>query len=97
MQMMSKASTASCSIIKLIETICFNLNIMTPEKKLCQIKRTDRDSNLQSQKIQLLLEPIVDKKVTFITRRLNHSATQCNNQAERKRFFYIYSERQGGL
>ena len=48
-------------------TICFSLNITTPEKKLCQIKRPDRDLNLQSQKIQLLLEPIVDKKVRFIT------------------------------
>ena len=41
---------------------------MTSEKKkLCQIKRPDRDSNLESQKVQLLLEPIVDKKVRFIT------------------------------
>ena len=40
---------------------------MTPEKKLYQIKRPDRDSNLQSQTIQQLLEPIVDKKVRFIT------------------------------
>ena len=68
---------------------------MTPEKKLCQIKGPDRDSNLQSKKTQLLLEPIVDKKVTFITRRLNHLATQCHNQAERKGLFYIYSERRG--
>ena len=36
---------------------------MTPEKKLCQIKRPDRTSDLQSQKVQLLLEPVVDKKV----------------------------------
>ena len=54
-------------MIKLFETICFNLNIMTPEKKLCQIKKPDRDSNLQSQKIQLLFETIVDKNVRFIT------------------------------
>ena len=31
-----------------METICFNLNIMTPEKKLCQIKSPDQNSNLQS-------------------------------------------------
>ena len=40
---------------------------MTPEKKLCQIKTPDWDSNLQSQKVQLLPEPIVDKKLRFIT------------------------------
>ena len=40
---------------------------MTPEKKLCQIKRPDRDANLQSQKVQLLLKSTVDKKVRFIT------------------------------
>ena len=40
---------------------------MTTERKLCQVKRLDRDSNLQSQKVQLLLEPIVDKNVRFIT------------------------------
>ena len=38
---------------------------MTPEKKLCQSKRPDRDSNLQSQKEQLLLKPVVDRKVRF--------------------------------
>ena len=58
--------SSNYSITKLIKTICSNLNIMTPEKKLCQIKRLDRDSNLQSQKVQLLLKPIVDKKVRFI-------------------------------
>ena len=36
---------------------------MAPEKKLCQIKRPDWDTNLQSQKVQLLLKPIVDKIV----------------------------------
>ena len=34
---------------------------------MCQIKRPDPDSNLQHQKVQQLLEPIVNKKEEFIT------------------------------
>ena len=70
-------------------------NIMTPEKKLCQIKRSDRDSNLQRQQVQLLLEPIVDKRERFIRRRLNQLATECHNQSERKDLLRICSERLG--
>ena len=40
---------------------------MTSEKKIVSNKRPDRDLNLQSKKVQPLLEPIVDEKVRFIT------------------------------
>ena len=68
---------------------------MTLRKKiLCQIKRPDRDLNLQSQKLQLLLEPIVDKKIYYMTPKpLAHPVS--DNQSERKGLFYIYSERRG--
>ena len=63
---------------------------MTSEKKLCQIKRPDRDSNLQSQKLQLLVKPIVDKKVRFIRWSLNRSATQCHNQPLREKVYSTF-------
>ena len=58
------------------DTIWFSLNIMTPEKKLCQIKKPDRDSNLQSQKVQLSSEPIVDKIHYITTKPFGHPVSQ---------------------
>ena len=68
---------------------------MTPEKKLCQIKRRDRDSNLQSQEVQLLLEPIVDKKERFITRRLNHGHPVSQSVCEKRLILHLLRKTTG--
>ena len=82
------------SIIQLIKTQFALISVSWYlRKKLCQIKKPDQDWNLESQKEELLLESVVDKKVRIITWSLNHSATQCHNQSEIKGLFYIYSER----
>ena len=65
-------------------------------KNFCRIKRPDRDSNFQSQQVQLLLESIDEKKETFISRRLNHWATQCHNQLEKKAYS-TFVPKDGGI
>ena len=84
------------SIIKLIKTQFASISISWHlRKKLCQIKMPDRDSNLQNQKVQLLQEPIGNKKVRFITCSLNHSATQCHNHSERKGYSTFIPKNEG--
>ena len=62
-------------------------------KNCVKFKRPDWDSNLQSQQVQLLLEPIVDKKGETLyttTKPLGHPVSQ---SVQVKGLFYIYSER----
>ena len=48
--------------------LSLSFDVQVIRQKNCQTKRPDRDSNQQSQQVQLLLEVIVDKKAPCIMR-----------------------------